>query len=207
MVAIKRGLSIQAVSSSNQWTTLLEPLLQKTSLRVNLSEDPYVPTDGMPFYMYGIPTLTFFTGAHEDYHTPRDTPDKLNYEKNAEIAMLVGEVATSLAKSSRALPHTKVKRKQMGKGRGFRIYLGTIPDYASGKVKGVKLSGVVKGGPAEAAGLKRGDIIVELSGKKIENIHDYVYSLETLKPNKKTKVIVLRLGGRQELKITPKSKE
>lgn len=203
----KDALYIQGISSSPIWTQQLEPLIQKSSLKIALSEDPYVPTDGMPFYMQGVPSLTFFTGAHEDYHTPRDTPEKLNFDKNSEIAQFVSELSISLATTNRVVPYNKVDRTQIPRGRDFRIYLGTIPDYATGKVKGVKLSGVIKGGPAEEAGLKKGDIIVELSGKKIENIHDYVYSLETLKPNAKTKVVVLREGDKQELDITPKSKE
>ncbi|MCB9025385.1 MAG: M28 family peptidase [Bdellovibrionaceae bacterium] len=203
------ALYIQGISSSSDWLEVLEPMVQKVNFNVALSDDPYVPTDGMPFYMYGIPSLTFFTGAHEDYHTPRDTPDKLNYEKAMEITELIGNVITSVASNAKPLTYTKVERTKMGDtgGRGFRIYLGTIPDYASGKIKGVALSGVIKGGPAELAGLKKGDVIIELSGKKIENIHDYVYSLETLKPDSKTKITVLREGDKQELDITPKSKE
>ncbi|MCB0357535.1 MAG: M28 family peptidase, partial [Bdellovibrionales bacterium] len=88
----KKALSIQGVSSSSQWPQLLEPLIQSSNLNVTFSNDPYVPTDGMPFYLYGVPSVTFFTGAHEDYHTPRDTAEKINYIKNAEIANLVGKL-------------------------------------------------------------------------------------------------------------------
>ena len=50
----------------------------------------------------------------------------------------------------------------------LRAYLGTIPDYAA-EVQGVKLSGVRSGGPADNAGLKGGDVIVEFAGTKIAN--------------------------------------
>ncbi len=202
------ALSIQGVSSSKRWPILLESLIQQNnSLNVTLSDDPYVPTDGMPFYLFGVPSLTFFTGAHTDYHSPRDTADKLNYTKLSEITKFISQVTDTIASTKKPVPFTKVKRVHSRGRRGFRIYLGTIPDYASGKAKGLKLSGVIKGGPAEVAGLKTGDIIIELSGKKIENIHDYVYSLESLRPDKKTKVIVMRQGEKQELNITPKAKE
>ncbi|MBA4409681.1 MAG: M20/M25/M40 family metallo-hydrolase [Bacteroidota bacterium] len=36
----------------------------------------------------GIPSLGFFTGLHPDYHTPSDTPEKLNYANMANIARL-----------------------------------------------------------------------------------------------------------------------
>lgn len=204
----KEGLFIQGVASSSDWANLIEPHLQKTNLKTSLSSDPYVPTDGMPFYLLGVPSITFFTGAHEDYHSPRDRAEKINFEKTEQIVKLIFSITTNVASQSRALPYTKIERANTGNQRGFRIYLGTIPDYSSsGATKGLKLSGVIKGGPAEAAGLKTGDIIIELSGKKIENIHDYVYSLESLKPEQKTRVVVMRKGNKQELEITPQSKQ
>jgi S1-C subfamily serine protease len=48
----------------------------------------------------------------------------------------------------------------------LRAYLGSIPDYTT-EVKGVKLSGVRGGSPAEKGGLASGDIIVEFGGQKI----------------------------------------
>ena len=48
----------------------------------------------------------------------------------------------------------------------LRAFLGTIPDYTT-EVEGVKLSGVRAGGPAEKAGIKGGDIIVEFGGRYV----------------------------------------
>ena len=85
--------------------------------------------------------------------------------------------------------------------------MGSIPDYIQGDVKGVKLSGVTKGGPADRAGLRAGDVVVKLASKKIENIYDYTYTIDSLKIGKETLVIVLRDGERLELKIVPGSRE
>jgi S1-C subfamily serine protease len=92
-------------------------------------------------------------------------------------------------------------------GRGLRVYLGTIPDYATGDIKGMKLSGVTKGGPAEAAGLQAGDIITALGGRKIENIYDYTYALDALKIGVSTEVEVMRAGKALRLQVTPGSRE
>jgi S1-C subfamily serine protease len=97
-------------------------------------------------------------------------------------------------------------KKQL-EGRSFRVYLGTIPDYAQEKIKGVLLSGTSKGSPAETAGLLPGDIITGLASTQIENIYDYVYVLQSLKPNQKVKVEVERKGTRLELDLTPLLKE
>ncbi|MCB0351132.1 MAG: PDZ domain-containing protein, partial [Bdellovibrionales bacterium] len=67
--------------------------------------------------------------------------------------------------------------------------------------------GVISGGPAEKAGMRGGDIIVEFSNKKIDNIHDYVFTLETIRPNEPTKIVVMRNGKREEIDITPEAKE
>ncbi|HEY9842476.1 MAG TPA: PDZ domain-containing protein, partial [Candidatus Obscuribacterales bacterium] len=90
--------------------------------------------------------------------------------------------------------------------RGLRVYLGTIPDYASGDIKGLRISGVAAGGPAETAGLQAGDVIIELGGKHIENIYDYTYAIDTLSIGKPTPITVLRNGKEVKLTITPGSR-
>ena len=88
----------------------------------------------------------------------------------------------------------------------MRAYLGTIPDYAESDVKGLQISGVAKKGPAALAGLKGGDVIVELAGRKIENIYDYTYAIEALKIGQPTKIVVQRKGKRLKLEVTPGSR-
>ena len=48
------------------------------------------------------------------------------------------------------------------------------------EVKGLLLSGVIEGGPAEEAGLRGGDVIVELAGQTITNIYDYTFALDVV---------------------------
>ena len=89
-----------------------------------------------------------------------------------------------------------------GTRENLRAYLGTIPDYAA-EVTGVKLSGVRAGGPAEQAGLKGGDVIVEFGGRKIANIYDYTYAMEAAKIGQPLPVVVVRDGQRVTLQVTP----
>lgn len=88
----------------------------------------------------------------------------------------------------------------------MRAYLGTIPDYAS-EIQGVKLSGVSGGGPADRAGMKGEDVIVEFAGKKITNIYDYTYAIDAVKIGEPVKVVVMRGGERIELEITPATRK
>jgi S1-C subfamily serine protease len=70
-------------------------------------------------------------------------------------------------------------------------------------VKGLLLGGVTGGGPAEQAGLMKGDVIIEIAGQGIANIYDYTYALELLKISQPVKVVYLRNGERRETMLTP----
>ena len=145
-----------------------------------------------------------FTGSHEEYHRPGDDPDTLNYEGIERIARFAGNIVRDLSKGGERPDYVKVEKSDQGGSRdAIRVYLGTIPDYASEDVKGVLLSGVRGGGPADKAGLKAGDIIVHFAGKKITNIYDYTYALDAVKIGKPVDVEVLRKGKRVKLSVTP----
>jgi hypothetical protein len=204
---LDKKLILQGVGSSGLWTREIEQRNIPVGLPISLQHGAYLPSDATPFYIRGVPILSAFTGPHSDYHTPGDTPDKLNYQGAAEIARFMGLVARSLA--ARDAPPDYVAQQAPKKGprrAGMRTYLGTVPDYAA-EVRGLKLSGVAKDGPAAKAGLRAGDVVVELAGKKIDNVYDYTYALEALKIGQKTTIIVLRDGKRLTLEITPGSRE
>jgi hypothetical protein len=206
----KDQLNIQGAGSGDNWAKLVEQVVPKTDLHLSVQNDPYLPTDSMAFYLAGIPGLNFFTGAHEDYHSPRDTAEKINADAEVNILKTVAEFTNALTGTPTDLvKYVKVAgdSHKSDSSRSFRIYLGTIPDYTAQGVKGVRISGVSKDSPAEKAGLKEKDIIVEFGGAKIENLNDYTYSLQTVKPDKETGLKVKRGEQVVELKITPKLKE
>jgi len=95
---------------------------------------------------------------------------------------------------------------EAGSRAGVRVFTGTIPDYTS-EVKGLLLGGVVGGGPAEQAGLDKGDVIVEIAGQTIANIYDYTYALELLKIGQPVKVAYMRAGKRVETQLTPAARK
>ncbi len=208
---LRERLYVQGVGSGDHWTKLSEEVSLRTAMPMSLQDDPYVPSDSMTIYVGGqIPSITFFTGAHSEYHSPRDTENLINYEGWQKSVEVVKTYAQLLADSStRLVNYRKVEGKAVNRGaqRSYRLYLGTIPDYSQEGVKGVRISGVSKGSPAEKAGLKDKDVIVEFSGTKIENIYDYVYQLQTGKPSVETSIKVKRGDATQELKITPTAKE
>lgn len=205
---LRDSLVLQGVGSSDLWTSEIERRNVPVGLPLTLSNDSYIPTDASAFYAKGVPILAAFTGSHEDYHTPRDTADKINYEGVAKIARLMGLIARSLATADESPKYVQqAKPKNEERRANLRAYLGTVPDYAQADVVGVKLSGVGANGPAEQAGVRGGDTIVELAGRKIENIYDYTYAIEALKIGEEVSIKVKRGDKILDLKVTPGSRD
>jgi len=170
-----------------------------------LQDDPYLPTDVTALYPKGIPVIAFFTGSHEDYNRPSDDPETLNYQGMERIGNFAYKLILDVVKEPERPDYVKVERKQgQGGGRAsLRAYLGTVPDFVPSDIEGVKLSSVRAGGPADKAGLKDGDIIIEFAGQKITNIYDYTYALEAAKIGEPTPVTVLRDGKEVKLSVVP----
>ncbi|MEW6757448.1 MAG: M28 family peptidase [Acidobacteriota bacterium] len=193
-------LVVGGAGTSPVWKDLLARA-NTENLGLSLGEDGYGASDHSVFYAQGIPVLFFFTGAHEDYHRPGDTADKVLYDGEAKVLRLAARVTQELLGLPERPAYVRVAPPPgETAGRGFRVYLGTIPDY-TGDVKGVKLMGVRAGSPAEQGGLRKGDIIVGFAGKSIENVYDYTYALQDHKPGETVTVTVLREGNRMDLTV------
>jgi Tol biopolymer transport system component len=201
-------LSMQAVGSSKVWRKLLEKRNVAAGFNLTMQDDPYLPTDVTSFYPKRVPVLNFFTGAHEDYHRPTDTPEKLDYDGMERIAKFAQQVILDVANAPERPDYSRVERSDKGGGsrETLRAYLGTIPDYTQ-EVKGVKISGVRAGSPAEKGGLQGGDVIVEFAGQKIANIYDYTYGLDAVKIGQPVRIVVERSGKRVDVTVTPEARK
>ncbi|MCW8132684.1 MAG: M28 family peptidase [Planctomycetota bacterium] len=200
------SLILNGFGSAEAWAGIVERCNAALGTPIVPLDDSYVPSDGTTFFLRGIPMLSAFTGSHPEYHTPRDTPETLNCSEAARIAVLMERIALDVAARDDRPVYVAAKKPE-NQGRAvMRAYLGTVPDYTA-EVPGVKLSGVTPGAPADKGGLKSGDIIVELAGKKIENVYDYTYAIAALKIGEKVKVIVLRGDEKVTLEVVPGSRE
>jgi Zn-dependent M28 family amino/carboxypeptidase len=199
-------LAVQATGTSPVWASILERANVAAGFDLVLQPDPYQPTDVATFNQAGVPSLSFTTGAHVDYHKPSDTADKINYEDLDRVAAIAAAVVRRLVDEDGAPQFTKVEQSSQTANRtGLRVFTGTVPDYAS-DAKGLLLSGVIGGGPAEKAGLQKGDIIVEIAGQTIANIYDYTYALELLKIGQPVKVVYRRGVERRETELVPQAR-
>ena len=196
-------LAADGTASSAMWPRMLERANVAAGFDLNTNPDPYQPTDSSNFNQAGLPTLFFTTGSHPDYHRPSDTADKINYEDLDRIVDFAAAIVQAVANVDMAPEFTKVDPPQTGATlAGVRVTTGTIPDYTT-EAKGLLLAGVVGGGPAEKAGLMKGDIITEIAGQSITNIYDYTFALELLKADMPVKVVFMRGAERHEVQLTP----
>jgi Zn-dependent M28 family amino/carboxypeptidase len=196
-------LAVQATGSSATWASLIERANVAAGFNLALQPDPYQPTDVATFNQAAVPSLNFTTGAHLDYHKPSDTADKINYEDLDRIVEFASAIAARVMETDQAPQFVKVEQSSQTANRtGVRVFTGTVPDYAA-DAKGLLLGGVIGGGPAERAGLQKGDVIVEIAGQTIANVYDYTYALELLKIDVPVKVVYMRGTERRETTLTP----
>lgn len=204
---VDNRLTVQATGTSPVWNRILEQANVLAGFDLVLQPDPYQPTDVATFNGAGVPSLSFFTSTHTDYHRPGDTADKINYEDLDRIVGFAANIARRVAELPEAPQFTKVEQQTDTAGRaGIRVFTGTIPDYAT-NVKGLLLGGVIGGGPAEQAGLQKGDVIIEIAGQTITNIYDYTYALESLKIGEPVTIVYMRGDERRETKLTPAARK
>jgi Zn-dependent M28 family amino/carboxypeptidase len=164
-------------------------------------------SDHESFYRKKVPVLFLFTGLHSEYHKPTDTPDKIDVKAMATVVSLtenlVLDLATALAKPR--------YREQSG---GFDdplnptpprpgVALGVRPDYAYQGGDGMRIDGVSTGRAAEKAGMKDGDVIIEIDGVPVRNVYGYMAALNGKKPGDMLRVVVLRAGKKVNLKVVP----
>lgn len=200
------ALDVHGVGTSSVWKTLLAAANTEAVVgvpfKLNVHEGGFGPSDHSPFYAAGKPVLFAFTGAHTDYHRSSDTADKLNYEGIDRVARLFGRILEGVATAEKAPDHVRVASAQPASAsRGFRVWVGSIPDYSEDG-KGVKLSGVSPGSPAEKAGLAGGDVIVKFGERDVKNIYDYTYALQDYKPGDVVAVVVDRAENGRTVRKT-----
>lgn len=162
-------------------------------------------SDHTSFLARQIPSVFFFSGLHSDYHKPSDTWEKIQVPSYARLVSMVAGMAGELVQREdkpefrKMEPKTSGGTSSGGTSSGYGPYFGGVPDFAEVPT-GVKLADIRSGSPADKAGLKPGDTLIEFDGKKVGNLEDYTFLLRSKKVGDSVVVKVKRLG--QELSFT-----
>jgi aminopeptidase YwaD len=157
------------------------------------------PSDHTSFYLKNLPVLFFFTGGHSDYHKPSDDADKINYQGETEVLeYIVGMIQRLDDKGKLTFQETKKKAEDTP---SFKVTLGIMPDYAWDGA-GVHVDGVTDNRPASKAGVKKGDVIVQLGDIQVTDIQAYMKGLSKFKKGDSTNLKVKRGSEEVEMKVT-----
>jgi aminopeptidase YwaD len=158
------------------------------------------PSDHTSFYRKDIPVLFYFTGLHTDYHKPSDDADKINYKGEA---MIIGSIQSLIGRLNGhpKLAFLKTKETQTSTSARRGVTMGIVPDYTFSGT-GVRADGVTDGRPAQAAGVKTGDIIIQLGEYPVNSMEGYMQALGNFKKGDSAKVKLKRGAETLELTVT-----
>lgn len=200
-----RALTVGGTGTSTVWPGLLARHNADSTFSITMNPDGFGPSDHASFYGKDIPVLFFFTGTHDDYHKPSDDWDKINYAGEEKITKFINAIVTDIDTMAARPPFVRVQIAAAGRGsssgdsRSFSVTLGIVPDVGESS-NGMKVSGIRPNGAGEKAGLKAGDILIGMGGKKIMNIYDYMGMLGELKAGDEVVLEVNRDGKVIQLK-------
>jgi hypothetical protein len=195
-------LIVYGVATATEMPALLDSANRAPQLKIAAQGDGFGPSDHSSFYAKNIPVLHFFTDLHDDYHRASDTPDKINAAGEARVVAYAERVLRAIADRPSRLTYVRVAAPVATSAReGSDVYLGSIPDMAGSETPGLRLTGVRAGSPADVAGLRAGDVIVELGGKSVKDLYEYSDALYAHKPGDEVDIVVLRDGKRTTLHV------
>ena len=183
----ERELSIYGVGTSSIFKQVVNSL--NNNFKLKIISDGTGPSDHTSFYNKDIPVLFFNTGSHENYHRPSDDVDLINYEGISEISNYVIDIIDELETYNK-LEFKETISNQTTVSR-FNVSLRVMPDYVF-EGEGMKADQIIKGGPADEAGLINGDVIIMVGEYEVKDVYDYMNSLSKFEEGDITKVFVLR---------------
>jgi len=185
-------LTIGGFGTSPSWASVIRtsvidgPYGGNSSLVIRIDSSGTGPSDHTSFYRKDIPVLFYFTGLHTDYHKPSDDAEKINYTGTQLIIEHVYNLIASMDGKDK-LAFTKTRETQTTTSARMNVTLGIMPDYTYSGT-GVRADGVSEGKPAQKAGLKAGDIIIQLGDHTISSLESYMQALGKFKKGEKTRV-------------------
>ena len=181
-------LTVNGIGTSPAFKDALAKL--QTPLHIKTTESGLGPSDHTSFYLQNIPVVFLFSGQHKDYHKPSDTEDKINYSGMLDVInytmSLIGEL-----NDKGKLAFVKTKDDNVDSAPKFKVTLGVIPDYTYDG-EGLRIDAVKEDRPAAKAGLKAGDVVLQLGDIKVTEMTSYMKALGQFNKGDKTKVKIKR---------------
>jgi len=165
------------------------------------------PSDHASFNQAGVPVLFFFTGLHDEYHTPQDVADTINVDGATHVADMVGRMALDAATQPEIFVPTQKPegspgdQPSPGPTRGNGVRFGIAPGDYSGE-DGVMIGEVFPNTPAAKAGLQKDDRITKWNGESVRSVEDWMPLFSAAKPGDVVKVTFVRKDEEQTVDVT-----
>ncbi|MEP7278264.1 MAG: M28 family peptidase [Bacteroidota bacterium] len=185
-----KTVTIGGYGSSPAWGGLFNTVSSDQNFINKYDSSGIGPSDHTSFYLKNIPVLFFFTGVHHDYHRPTDDSDKINYTGEFRIVKYIYKIIETANKQGK-LTFSKTRETSLAEPIRLNVTLGIMPDYAFNG-NGVRADVIIEGRPAQKAGMKPGDIIVQLGEYPISSVENYMQVLNKFKKGDKTSVKIKR---------------
>ncbi|MCF7823796.1 MAG: M20/M25/M40 family metallo-hydrolase [Candidatus Marinimicrobia bacterium] len=193
-----KALTVGGTGTAKGMEEFLSSMKEESGLILSMTPDGYGPSDHASFYVENIPVLFFFTGITEEYHTPDDDVETINFEGEKLIADFAYDLIREIASMDQTMAFQEAGPKGPPQGgKSGKVKMGIIPDFAAANSQGFLLGGVVPGGPAAFAGMQKGDVMISMEGRSIKNVYDYMGRMSEVKLGQRITVEVLR--GDQKL--------
>lgn len=193
----EKTLAINGVGTSPSLLPALD-VVNADSLKLVTSESGIGPSDHTSFYLQDLPVLHFFTGQHSDYHRPSDDSDLINYDGLLLVVKYIDRLVDQLDAEPK-LAFTKTKDSS-GNSPRFTVSLGVVPDYLYDG-RGMRIDGVSEDKPAQAAGLMKGDIILQMGDSTVVDMMSYMRALSAFQKGDSTSLAFERAGAKLEAKV------
>lgn len=181
-----KAMTIGGFGTSPAWSEVINPIKDLKGFSIKYDSSGTGPSDHTSFYRKNIPVLFFFTGLHTDYHRPTDDFEKINSIGTFQIVKLINQVIDRSATKGK-LTFTPTREQQTSTTARFSVSLGIMPDYTFSGT-GVRADGISAGRAAEKAGMKAGDIIIQLGPHNINSVETYMQALAKFKKGDSTTV-------------------
>lgn len=205
---------IESASSARGLQDWLKPYLDASGMNYNPKRGSSGRSDHASFDAKKVPVIFFFTGLHDEYHTPEDIAETINFEGGVRVSELASRVLLDAATRPERFEHRRAatnsgdekpaadeQAEQTPAPRG-RVRFGIAPGDYSGDTPGVLVGDVFDNTPAAKAGLKKGDLMTKWNGKELADVETWMPLLQQAKAGDVVKVTFKRDGAEQTVDVT-----
>ncbi len=201
-----KRLSVSGTATGEGMNDWLQPFFAREKCGLEVVQSPGTGgggSDHTSFVMKGVPVLFgIIADFHEDYHTSKDTQDKINREDAVLAIDLWHDIALAMAQRPERFPFKQVARSA---ARVAKVRFGVRSEEAPGG--GLRVLEVTPGSSADDAGMKVDDVIVKFNKQALKDRNELLDRLLDLNPDDTIQVVVHRDGKDETLYVKMKERK